>query len=457
MTAAHAVEPIADLSGAAAATSRGRRREDGVLGGRMPPQVYDEPAVWMRGLLGSGLIVADPAGVKRVLVDNAANYPKMDIEQKFFVSIFGAGLLGTDGELWRRHRRIMAPAFTPSSVAAYGPAMAAASADFLARWEERPAGDAIQMDQEMTRLTLQIICRTMFSAGAEEIEALYGATMDNLMELTRPSLFDLLPLLGDWRFAWRARRARQIFAPLDAAFERMIAERKARPLDHPDDDLLARLIAARDDEGGGGMTGAEVRDQLVTIFMAGHETTASAMTFTWYLLARHPEVAARLRAELAAVLGGRTPGQDDIEALTYTRAVINEAMRLYPPAPGVSTRVALGPDEICGHPVRKGTLVAVAPWITQRHRKLWTDPERFDPGRFLPEHAKARPRFAYFPFGGGPRICIGQLMALNEAVLILATLAQRYAPELEPGFQLRLRHNVTLRPRDGLPMTLRPV
>ncbi|HYD45824.1 MAG TPA: cytochrome P450, partial [Phenylobacterium sp.] len=401
------------------------------------------------------LLVADPAGVKRVLVDNVANYPKTTLERRFFSVLFGDGLLSTDGEQWRGHRRIMAPAFDPRSVAGYGPAMAATADAFLARWDALPDGASLDISEEMTLLTLQIICRTMFFAdGDDELVALVARTMkDGVLEM-RGGLLDLIPVLSDWRFARREREATAAFAPLDAAIARMIAEREADPKASPDD-LLSRLIAARDAETGARMTAREVRDQLITIFIAGHETTASAMTWIWYVLSQHPAWDAALAADLDRVLGGRAPTQEDLPALGLARRIAEETMRLYPPAPGLSTRVALADDEICGVKVKKGTQIVVMPWVTQRHRAHWDHPERFDPDRFLPERSTGRPRLAYMPFGAGPRICIGMLMAVNEIVLILAALARRYRAELEPGHPVVLRQQVTLRPRHGMRMRLR--
>ncbi|MCC7268387.1 MAG: cytochrome P450, partial [Caulobacteraceae bacterium] len=420
----------------------------------VPDAAYEQPVVPLGSLFWKVLLVADPAGIKRVLVDNVANYPKTAMERRFFSALFGDGLLSTDGDQWRGHRRIMAPAFDPRSVAAYGPAMAATADAFLARWDALPDGTSVDISDEMTLLTLQIIFRTMFSTeGDDDLVALVARTMkDGLLEI-RPSLLDLIPGVSHFTFAKRERDAARAFAPLDAAIAGMIAAREADPASAPND-LLTRLIAARDAETGAGMTAKEVRDQLITIFIAGHETTASAMTWVWYVLSQHPAWDARLAAELETALGGRAPTQDDLPALGLSRRIAEETMRLYPPAPGLSTRVALADDEICGVKVKKGAQVAVLPWVTQRHRAHWDAPERFDPDRFLPERSVGRPRLAYMPFGAGPRVCIGMLMAVNEIVLILSALARRYRAELEPGHPVALRHQVTLRPRHGMRMRL---
>jgi cytochrome P450 len=220
-------------------------------------------------------------------------------------------------------------------------------------------------------------------------------------------------------------------------------------------DLLARLIAARDEQTGGGMTAREVRDQAITIFTAGHETTAMAMTWTWYLLSQHPVEEAKLHSELHRVLGGRAPNSDDLSKLAYTRMVIEESMRLYPPVHTIA-REALADDTLAGRHVPKGSNVLIAPWVLHRHEQLWHSPGQFDPERFSPEQTAARPRFSYLPFGGGRRICIGAAFAMAEATILLATIAQRYRLRLVSGHPVEPQGLITLRPRRGMMMTLTP-
>ena len=243
-----------------------------------------------------------------------------------------------------------------------------------------------------------------------------------------------------------------IFDEFDAKVDRLLTERGRTP-DAESKDLLARLLAARDSETGGGMTGKEVRDQVVTIFMAGHETTSLALSWTWYLLSQHPAVEAKLYNELRDVLGGRTPVYADVASLRYTRMVLEESMRLYPPA-HTTGRQPIAPDEILGHRIPAGAEVLIMPWLLHRKPQLWENPDRFDPERFLPERVAERPRFAYMPFGAGPRICIGAAFAMTEAILILATIAQRYRLHLKPGHPVEPQGLITLRPRQGLRMML---
>ncbi len=434
------------LTGAAARRARKER-----IFGNIPERAFDELMFKVRGPLGSFLIVSDPAGVKRVLVDNVANYPKTQMEQRFFRALFGAGLLGTDGEVWRRHRRIMAPAFDPRSVASYGPAITRACDAFYGKWDAVPPGGVVDVGADMSALTLRIIAGTMFSADTDDVISLVADTMKTGFDISQFNILDVLPITGGIRMRRRERRMAEQFRPLDAAINRMIEARHKDP-QAAAADLLGRLITAHDDSGDMAMTSREIRDQVITIFIAGHETTAQAMNWTWYLLSQHPAEEARLHAELEAVLGGRTPTQDDLPKLPYTRRVVEESMRVYPTAPGISARIARADDEICGVKVRKGTSIAIAPWLLHHHRRLWDEPNRFDPDRFLPERSAGRPRFAYLPFGAGPRVCIGHVLAMNEAVLILASLAQRYRLRLAPGQDIVPQANVTLRPKHGLKM-----
>lgn len=406
-----------------------------------------------KGLVGTMLFIGDPVAAKHVLIDKAANYPKAPLELRMFAALFGQGLLGIDGDLWRTHRRTMAPAFDPRAVASYAPAMSACSEAFVARFDTRPDGEVIDISEEMTGLTLSIIARTMFHREGEGLERLIMETLRDAPQLSDFNILDIAPGIGGLRMKAREARMAALFRPLDDAIAGMIAARETSG--DTTTDLLSRLIAARDETTGVGLSAREIRDEIITIFMAGHETTATAMTWIWYLLAMHPAEAARLHAELDQVLGGRTPGQDDLAALPFTRRFVDESLRLFPAAPGMSARMAVADDVVCGQPVKAGTYMVLAPWMQQRHRAVWEESERFDPDRFLPERSEGRPRLATMPFGAGPRVCIGQLMAVNEILLILATVAQHYAFEMASDVPVRLHHNVTLRPRGGLPMRIR--
>jgi cytochrome P450 len=419
----------------------------------LPRVCFEKPILRAGKAFGGTLMVHHPDGIRRVLVENVANYPKEEMSSRFFTAMFGEGLLSAGPEKWRRHRKIMAPSFDPRSVTAYAPAMAAAAGAFAARWAALPEPAEIDMAEEMKAITLRIICETMFSSDAPELVALTGKTLGFARDALNFGLLDLLPGIGPLRLKAKQAALHKDFSAMDGAIYRMIEAREKSLAEAPND-LLTRLVAAEDPDGGGRLSAQEIRDEVITIFEAGHETTAVALTFAWYLLSQHPAPEAKLHAELDAVLGGRTPGAEDVARLPYTRQVIEEAMRLYPPAPAVTGRRAVADDEICGEKVAGGDRILISTWVLHRHRSLWDEPERFDPERFSPERSEGRPRFAYLPFGGGPHVCIGASLAMMEATIILATLAQRFRPRLKTPQQVKLRARITLAPDGGLKMRL---
>ncbi len=416
------------------------------------PDNFNADIIAQRILWRRMFIINEPGAIRYVLLDNAANYIKSEIGRRLLEPGLGRGLLTSEGETWRRHRRIMAPSFDPRSVIGYAPIMTEESLALLAEWDTLPDGSEIDAAAAMMHATLHIISRAMFSSDFDLIVDVIEGGVSEYQTIVRPSLLDLLhvPL-------WLARllapqHTEGIFDEFDQKVDQLLTERGRAPDAEPKD-LLARLIAARDSETGGGMTAKEVRDQVVTIFMAGHETTSLALSWTWYLLSQHPAAEAKLHAELDEVLGGRTPRYEDVADLRYTRMVIEESMRLYPPA-HTTGRQPIAADEILGHRIPAGAEVLIMPWLIHRKPSLWENADRFDPERFMPERVAARPRFAYIPFGAGPRICIGAAFAMTEAVLILATIAQRYRLHLKPDHPVEPQGLITLRPRYGLRMIL---
>jgi cytochrome P450 len=324
--------------------------------------------------------------------------------------------------------------------------------ELLSRWDALPDLSEIEVAAAMPHTTLHIISRAMFSSDSDEIVDVVERGVAQYQTTVRPGLLDLLhvPL-------WLTRllspgQAAATLQEFDQSVDRLISARSRQP-DPGQKDLLARLIAARDSTTGGGMNAKEVRDQVVTIFMAGHETTAQALSWTWFLLSQHPATEAKLHDELAKVLGGRTPRHEDLADLRYTRMVLEESMRLYPPAHTLA-RQAIAPDELCGHYIPARAAVLIVPWLLHRKPSLWERPDCFEPERFSPEHTSARQRFAYIPFGAGPRICIGAAFAMEEAMLVLATIAQRYRLQLKPGHPVEPQGLITLRPRHGLRMIM---
>ena len=416
------------------------------------PENFSADIITQRILWRRMFILNEPGAIRYVLLDNAANYIKSEVGRRLLEPGLGRGLLTSEGETWRRHRRIMAPSFDPRSVTGYAPIMTEVTQGLLEKWDALPDGSELDAAAAMMHLTLHIISKAMFSSDSDEIVDAVEGGVNQYQTLVRPSLLDLLHFPQ-----WFARLLSPLptdglFDEFDRKVDLLLTERGRAPDAEPKD-LLARLVAARDAETGGGMTAKEVRDQVVTIFMAGHETTSLALSWTWYLLSQHPAVEEKLHRELADVLGGRTPRNEDIANLRYTRMVIEESMRLYPPA-HTTGRQPIKPDEILGHRIPAGAEVLIMPWLIHRKPQLWEDPERFDPERFAPERAAERPRFAYIPFGAGPRICIGAAFAMTEAILILATIAQRYRLRLKPGHPIEPQGLITLRPRYGMQMIL---
>jgi cytochrome P450 len=301
------------------------------------------------------------------------------------------------------------------------------------------------------RLTLGVVGKTLFSTDISGEASELGRAMTEALEYVtfrtrRP--FALPPRVP----TPRSRRFHAAMRTFDQIVYGLIADRRRAAA--PREDLLSVLLAARDGETGEALSDREIRDEVVTFLTAGHETTAVALSWTWYLLSRHPEAARRVRAELADVLRGQTPTVEHLPRLEYTKRVIEEVMRLYPPAWAVE-RSAVGDDELGGYPIPAGSAVDLSPYVTHRHPAFWENPEGFDPDRFTPERAAGRPRFAYFPFGGGPRHCIGSEFAMLEAQLVVAMVAQRYRLELVPGYRAEPDSTIVLRPRPGVVMTLR--
>lgn len=415
----------------------------------VPLQAFEQPVYFSKTIFGKVLMVNDPEGVRRILLDNVANYPKNDLEIEFFSAMFGEGLLSAPGPKWRVHRKVMAPSFGTRSVESYTPAMIDSTIAFARHWDTLADSAELDIAEEMKVLTLQIICRTLFSTDADELAGLARGALEFTQESLEFGLLDVLPVIGPRRIKRTVNAIRAQFKGIDSAIYRLIGERE-KIRDEAPKDFLSRLVAAKDPDDGAGMSASEVRDEVITIFMAGHETTAVTMTWVWYLLSQHPQEEAKLHEELDTVLAGRAPTQDDLPSLVYTRMVIEEAMRVYPPAPGLSVRQAKEADEICGFQVWPGLQVLISPWILHRHRRLWDEPERFVPTRFSKEASDMRPRFAYLPFGGGPRVCIGATLAMTEAISILAVLAQKFRLRLKEPQEVQLQTRITLRPKNKL-------
>lgn len=394
-------------------------------------------------------LVCHPRHVRTILQERARHYVKPMQGRRNLSYVLGNGLLVSEGSFWLRQRRIAQPAFHKRRIDGFGDRMIAASSDLAGEWEARArSGEPFDVAREMMRLTLRIVQETLLGAAPSEnadrigdaVSYLLGEVNRRFSRVINPPRS--LPIAGNRRFA-------QSLRVLDESVQKIIAERRARP---GQDDLLSMLLEARDEDSGEGMDDRQLRDEVMTIFLAGHETTANALSWTFYLLGRHPEVARKLRAELREVLGGRAPTPGDVGALRYTRMVLSEALRLYPPA-WIIARAPVEDEELDGYFLPAGGRILLSPWVVHRHPAIWRDPEGFDPERFA--DPSAIDRFAWFPFGGGPRLCIGHAFAMMEGVLVLATLASRFHLELVPGHPVVPEPTVTLRPKHGVRVVAR--
>jgi cytochrome P450 len=395
---------------------------------------------------GEAFLVNDPDLIRDVLVTHDRRFSKgqgLRVAER----LLGQGLLTSEGEFHRRQRRLAQPAFHRQRIAGYATTMSRHALDWQDRWRD---GDGMDVAQEMGGLTLRIAAKTLFDCDvAEEIRDISEALTESLRLYswaTLPFAARLEPFLP-----FLTRRFDQARDRLDAVVYRMIAERRASGEDRGD--LLSMLLLACDPDGDGGrMTDHQLRDEAMTLLLAGHETTANVLAWTWYLLAQSPEAEARLHAEVDEVVSGRVPTVDDVPRLPYTRRVLAESMRCYPPA-WIIARRALEDCPLEAFTVPAGALVLMSQWVTHHDPRYYPDPFRFDPERWDPERAAERPKFAYYPFGGGSRLCIGEQFAWMEGILVLATLAARWRFRLVPGHPVVPQPVLTLRLKHGIRMT----
>jgi unspecific monooxygenase len=407
-----------------------------------PQRAYEEGILDQRFFGRRRLLLNDPDAIHRVLVDNATNYRRSPASIRILRPIVGKGLFLSEGEAWKHQRRTIAPALAPRVVPLLARHIAAVAGEAAARLGAT-AGTPIDLLAAMQLLALEIAGRSMFSLEMGR----HGAALRGLIarfgaRLARPYLLDMIlpPSIPAPRDLARRRFGREWFAFMDQVIEARLA---TAPADPPRD-LFDMLLAARDPETGAAFSRTQLRDQVATLIVAGHETTAVALFWSLLLLAQAPGWQACLAEEARGLDLGPEGAGEALTGLVQARAVVSEALRLYPPA-FVIVREAIGEDRLGDVPVRPGAILMVAPWVLHRHRRLWRDPDAFDPTRFLPD-APQPPRFAYLPFGAGPRVCIGAQFALAEATLVLATLARDFEVELEPGPPVLPAPVVTLQP-----------
>ncbi|MNI25025.1 Pentalenene oxygenase [compost metagenome] len=414
---------------------------------------FTEPQLYGTGAMGAILVVSHPAGVRHVLTENAANYEKGDLQRRVLGPLLAEGLLLTEGEVWRRARRILAPLFTPARTQKTAARMAEVCAARVKGWNLDYGARVLNIDHEMSGLTFDILSATLFSdelegdaRGFERALNRYlsiGARIDPLDVINAPGW---IPRLGRAASAGSARFFEERVGRLVAARRRRMEAGEATP-----DDLLSALLSARDEADGAALTDREVAANILTFILAGHETTARTLGWTLHLISRSPVIAARLKTEADAF---DVSHPDWAAALPWTRAAIEESMRLFPPAPTLARR-AVAADVVGGQAIEAGTTVIVSPWIIHRHERLWNDPDAFRPERFLPENRKAIDRYAYIPFSAGPRVCIGAAFAMQEAMIALATILRAAEVEAITPIEPRPTHQITLRSRAPMRLRLR--
>jgi cytochrome P450 len=396
-------------------------------------------------------LVAHPEHIDHVLRGNSRNYVKAGINYTVLKKLFGEGLITSAGSHWREQRRLLQPAVQPHSVGGLGSLITDTTLEMLRRWRNRANPDqAFDLLPELTWLTLKILGLAFFrsdiSDHAASISKAWKAANEYFGQFNVNHFLPFVPTTRCIRSGAAVRELRRIASELVS---------QHAPSNTGSGDLLSTLMREREAKPTA-VSLRQITDNVVTFILTGYETVATALAWVWYLLGRHPEVEARLRAEVAEVLGGRTPTINDLPALRLCRMVIEESMRLYPPAWFMS-RSPLEDDRIGGYRIPKGSLLIVSPYVTHRHPDFWPKPEHFDPYRFSPARSEGRPRFAYFPFGGGPRSCVGASFALTEMQLILATVSQHYSLTLATNHRVEEQALVTLRPRSGLKVTVHAI
>lgn len=396
----------------------------------------------------SRLLVSRPEYIQQVLLLQHAKFHKSELTKLAVGPLLGQGLLISEGDFWRRQRRLAQPAFHRSRTNVYAPAMLACARNQMSRWRD---GETRNVAEAMMELTLEAAVRTLFGTALPGEADGVGRAMTFLMR------YSLRRARSPWRIprSWptpKNRRATREFEFMDSLVYRIISERQGPNRAQRDGDLLSLLMGAMDEDGSQ-MSPQQLRDETMTLFVAGHETTALTLSWTWYLLSENPEVERKLHEELKTVLGGRSPEAASLERLPYLHAVVQESLRVYPPA-YIMARTAIAPFSLGGYDFPAGTTVLASQWVTHRDPRYFDAPEKFLPERWLDGLEGRLPPGAYFPFGDGPRRCIGQGFALLESSLVLAEIAQKFRFRLVPGTKVEPEPLVTLRPRNGIPMTI---
>lgn len=419
-----------------------------------PESAFNQEFMHFQVLKQKIFIANSPETIRRVFIENGMNYLDKTTQQvKALQPLLGNGLFVSTGETWSKHRRLLTPSFDNEHVKMYSKVMISAIEDKAKEWEQLESGKDILMQPEMAQLGADIIARTLFGEklGSESAAAVVQAFADYqtvVGQMDLPKLLGLQKLFPNLngKFGKGKKAATIIHNVVDSIME------KATYKEH-EDTLAAQFIKASQSlDSEHSMTREEIRNEIIVLFMAGHETTANVLSWMWYLLSQAPDVEKKMHEELERELGGKTPSYEDINKLHYTRAILDETMRLYPPVP-VLARQSCEEDEINGVRIPPKSNMLVVPWLIQRHKKYWDNPDHFIPERFMPDSPKYA-KFSYVPFSAGPRVCIGKMFGIKESVLVFAILAQRFRAETSQGYDGEMDCRLTLRPKDNLPMKL---
>ncbi len=409
--------------------------------------LFDELIVERRFVWGRFFVVSDPSGVRRVMQDNVDNYPRINPIRRVFAFASGTGMLSAEGEVWRRHRRLLNPILDYRAVLADLPVMVEVSEALAEHLARLPPGRELNVGETFAHLITAETGR-IFAADEREIDPV----LYRLGQYPgKYSLLDFLAIPGWRRFIERWRKDHAAVTRFCPLLDRLMAARRGAGYSGPKD-LLWRMANARDRNTGECLSEMELRDEVLTLG-ATAATPLRVFAWLWYLLAMHPAAEARLHDELDRVLGGRAPTTEDLPKLVYLRQIVNETLRLYPPAPTM-LRAAAKDDVVCGRHIPRRSIVGVLPWVVHRHRKLWRDPDCFDPERFTPLEVASRSRYAYLPFAIGPHVCIGASLAMLEILVAMAVIAQRLRFRLVPGQRIEPIAWTNLHPRNGIRMTI---
>ncbi|MBI5109216.1 MAG: cytochrome P450 [Rhodocyclales bacterium] len=414
---------------------------------------FEDPVVVERTILGTRLVVSDPALIKWILVDNAKNYVRDSLQQRLLHRMTGRGVFSAEGSDWQFQRKLLAPYFSAKALVAYLPGMTAAAEDAVNRFRAS-SDDRFDLGSEMSTLTVDALGRTVFSGGLSERPAGIADSVRQFADTNGPvevgDLLGLPPWIPGVRRLWGWRATAQVRQRARG----MLAKARASELS-PKIDFLSALISARDPETGETLGDRAIEDNVSTLIGAGSDTVAVALTWAIFLLSQAPRAREAVEAEVDANLKNGAPTADTLGKLVWTRAVIEEAMRLYPPAPMIG-RMICNEDTLGGNRFPAGTTILISPWVLHRHTQLWSDPDMFEPERFLPGRRELIPRYAYLPFGAGPRVCLGMGFAMQEAVVVLATLIKHLRFERADDHPIRLRQCITLQTVAPLRMRIRP-